>query len=167
MKPFSVFSLILLPFLVSVQAQSPILSTSLTTYVTLGSGRVETTVTSGVVFTSTPSSQQPTVTPGQNSGTLSGSGSRSLPPNSGASNATSSSLTSTSSTPLPTAPTGSGQVPGGGSGGANGGAPAPGQTGAGGIYGPDDSYRSGSMKMSADVLMGSVVVALVGGLVFA
>jgi len=162
MKPTSVLAFFVLPLLAAVQAQSPILSTSFTTYETILSGRIETTITSGVVTTITPSSQQPTATPGSgssNNSSISGSPGGN---NTSGVNGTSSQPSSTSQSPLPTAPT-SGVVAGG-SAGADGGAPAPGQTGAGGIYGPDDGYYNAVMGLNANILLGSIIGAVAGGL---
>ncbi|KAH6917355.1 hypothetical protein BKA70DRAFT_1555881 [Coprinopsis sp. MPI-PUGE-AT-0042] len=65
-----------------------------------------------------------------------------------------SSSRSTSSTPKPTAPT-----EGVSGGGGVKGAPAPGQAGVGGAYGPDDNYIAAATKMTLGVSLLSGVVA--------
>lgn len=74
-------------------------------------------------------------------------------------NSTQSASTTTTPRNLPTAPA---NVDGGGANGA----PSPGQTGVGGIYGPDDNYIAAatSLKRNAFVV-GFVGVALGGALV--
>ena len=70
-------------------------------------------------------------------------------------NATTTSPTSTG--PLPTAPT---NVDGGGAGGA----PSPGATGSGGIYGPPDGYVSGVPSLQWNAMVVSIVGAVVGAI---
>jgi hypothetical protein len=52
----------------------------------------------------------------------------------------------------------------GGSGGAGGGAPAPGQSGPNGIYGPPDGYISAGEILDITLVLGSVIGAVTGGL---
>ena len=40
----------------------------------------------------------------------------------------------------------------------------PGQTGGGGIYGPDDGYTSSVMGSTANVFLGSLMALVVGGI---
>ena len=120
-------------------SSSPVVITStiLSTVVSLGPNRQPTTSVSSIltIITQNP---QPT-------------GNNSNPTNN-------TSTTSSSSTrPLSTAPN---DVTAGG-GGPNG-APLPGQTGSGGIYGPDDNYTSSVMGLTANMFLG-YLVALVGG----
>ncbi|KAI9455861.1 hypothetical protein F5148DRAFT_1225368 [Russula earlei] len=79
-----------------------------------------------------------------------------------ATNSTSSNSTSTQPTstgPLPTAPT---DVNGGGN--APGGAPSPGQSGQGGIYGPNDGYVSGVPSLQWNALVISIAGVIIGAL---
>jgi hypothetical protein len=73
-------------------------------------------------------------------------------------NATSGSTAQPTSTgPLPTAPT---NVNGGGN--ENGGAPSPGQSGSGGIYGPPDGYVSGVAPLQRNTMIVSVAGVFIG-----
>jgi hypothetical protein len=68
--------------------------------------------------------------------------------------------TKTSSTPpLSTAPSDV-TVDGGGPSGA----PVPGQSGGGGIYGPNDNYTSSVMALTANTLLGSLIALIAGGI---
>jgi hypothetical protein len=74
-------------------------------------------------------------------------------------NQTNHTSTSTSTTPLSTAPD---DVTIGGGGPS--GAPVPGQTGGGGIYGPDDGYTSSVMGLTYNMFLGSLTALVAGGL---
>jgi hypothetical protein len=120
---------------------SPVVITSniLSTMVSLGPDRQPTTVVASFLTTITQNPQQ------------TGSGNNTNPTNN------TSTSPSSSTRPLSTAPN---DVTLGG--GGPGGAPVPGQTGGGGIYGPDDSYTSSVMGLTANMFLGCLV-ALVGG----
>lgn len=119
-----------------------ITSTILSTLVSLGPSRQPTTIVSSILTVITQNPQP------------SGSGNNTNPTNN-----TSITSTSSSTRPLSTAPD---DVTVGG-GGANG-APMPGQTGSGGIYGPDDSYTSSVVGLTANMFLGSLVALIGGGL---
>lgn len=40
----------------------------------------------------------------------------------------------------------------------------PGQTGGGGIYGPDDNYTSSVMGLTANMFLGTLVTLIAGGI---
>jgi len=120
---------------------SVILSTSLTTGITIGPGRVESTFTSGVVITITPAPATPT------NGTSNGNNTVSAAP-----------TTSSSTAPLPTAAT---SIYGGGD--APGGAPSPGASAPGGVFGPPDSYTSSVSPMQLNSILFVVAGVVVGG----
>jgi len=83
----------------------------------------------------------------------SGSGNNTNPTNN------STSTTSSSTRPLSTAPNDATA----GGGGPNG-APMPGQSGGGGVYGPDDGYISSVMGLTANMFLGSLAALVAGGL---
>ncbi|KAI0078903.1 hypothetical protein K474DRAFT_1770678 [Panus rudis PR-1116 ss-1] len=156
MRPVALLAYALLPLLAAAQSSqqnstqqgsqaqnaSVVLSTSFTTGITLGPGRVESTFTSGVVFTITPA-PQPTGNNTSNGNSTASGGS--------SSNSTSSKPTSTG--PLPTAAT---DINGGG--GPNG-APSPGASGA--MYGPDDSFTNSVTAMQINTAL-----LVLGGMAF-
>ncbi|KAF9651380.1 hypothetical protein BDM02DRAFT_3110818 [Thelephora ganbajun] len=117
-------------------------STILSTIVSLGPNSQPTTIVSSILTTFT---QNPQAT---------GSGNNTNPTNN-----TSTSTTSSSTRPLSTAPE---DVTAGGGGPS--GAPMPGQSGHGGVYGPDDSYTSSVMGLTANMFLGSLVTLFAGGL---
>jgi hypothetical protein len=119
---------------------SPVVSTSFSVVVSQGS-----TITSAIPVTLTPAPTQ--------SGNSTGNSTSSNTP----SNSTSSSSTKTS--PLPTAPT---DVDGGGNG--PGGAPSPGQSAPGGIYGPPDGYVSGVTRLQRNAVFVSLIGVVFGAL---
>ncbi|KAJ3576666.1 hypothetical protein NP233_g286 [Leucocoprinus birnbaumii] len=124
-------------------SQTVITSTSLTTMVTLGGNRQVSTITSGIVFTTTQI-LTPAPQPSGN-GTISGNSTVSA--------------NSTSITPsnLPTAPT---NINGGGSV-----APSPGAAGVGGAYGPDDNYIAAATALKRNAfVVGFVGIALGGAM---
>ncbi|KDQ63724.1 hypothetical protein JAAARDRAFT_44477 [Jaapia argillacea MUCL 33604] len=152
----SLFTLLFLPVLVFSQSTTPapqssaaspaasgVLTTSLSTAVVLDSNRQASTVTQTAIYTITPS---PTAT---TNGTSSG--------NSTASGGGNGTVSTTPTKPLPTAPT---DVNGGGNG--PGGAPSPGQSAPGGIYGPPDGYIAAAM-LGAHI--NTVLVAAAGAVV--
>lgn len=120
----------------------PVVITSaiLSTMISFGPDRQPTTIVSSILTTITQN-PQPT-----------GSGNNTNPTNN-----TSTTSTSSSTRPLSTAPN---DVTVGGGGPS--GAPVPGQSGGGGIYGPDDGYTSSVMGLTANIFLGCLV-ALVGG----
>ncbi|GJE86090.1 hypothetical protein PsYK624_021700 [Phanerochaete sordida] len=127
----------------STQAPSVILSTSFTTGVGLGPGRVATTFTSSVVFTITPTPTQSSAGNNTSSGN----------------NTTSSSSSPSSTGPLPTAPT---DINGGGDG-PGGNAPAPGQSAPNGIYGPPDGYISAVLALPINAFLACIAAVALGG----
>lgn len=64
---------------------------------------------------------------------------------------------------LPTAPT----SVAGANGGGPGGAPSPGASAAGGIYGPPDGYIAGAEALRSAAVLGSIGFAVGVGLAFA
>lgn len=66
---------------------------------------------------------------------------------------------SSSTVPLSTAPSDV-SVGGGGPSGA----PMPGQSGGGGIYGPNDNYTSSVMALTANMFLGSLIALIAGGI---
>ncbi|KAH9175388.1 hypothetical protein EDB89DRAFT_1946868 [Lactarius sanguifluus] len=154
MPSFLFYSIFLLPFtLMSVLAQSNnasspspsvVVSTSLSVGISFGPNRQPVTVTAAIPVTLTLS---PTPTP---SGNTTGNSTTS-------SNSTSSPPTSTA--PLPTAPT---NVYGGGDG--PGGAPSPGQSGQGGVFGPPDGYVSGVTRLQRNAMVVSLFGVVIGSL---
>ncbi|EGO29032.1 hypothetical protein SERLADRAFT_456355 [Serpula lacrymans var. lacrymans S7.9] len=141
-------ALLVLPLLSTAQSSnSPNvqLSTSVIASVGLGSGRVVTTVLQTTVFTVAAAS--PTVT---SSGNNTSSGNSTNPTNSTTSGNSTSSVTPSN---LPTAAS---SVPGV-NGGPNG-APSPGASAPGGIYGPPDGYIAAANALKRN----AVVVSLLG-----
>ncbi|KAF8168073.1 hypothetical protein B0H34DRAFT_684079 [Crassisporium funariophilum] len=117
----------------SSPALTVVTSSSVSTIVSLGPGRVPTTILTTNVFTTT----QP------------------VPPSATNATSTSSSTTVTRSN-LPTAPA---NVDGGGQNGA----PAPGAKGANGAFGPDDGYIAAAAALAQNAMLAGVVGSLVAG----
>ncbi|KAI0304858.1 hypothetical protein BC826DRAFT_978624 [Russula brevipes] len=152
MRPFHFYSLLLVPFALTtgVLAQNSTTTsnataqvtvfTSVSTGLSLGPNRetVPFTVTIPITTTLTP-----------NNSTSNGNSTNNT------SSATSTKPTSTG--PLPTAPT---DVNGGGNG--PGGAPSPGQTGQGGVYGPPDGYVSGVSSLQRNAMVVGIAGVIVG-----
>lgn len=113
-------------------------STILSTIISTGSNRQQTTFVSSIL-TSFIQSPQPT---GNNTNPTNNTSAR-----------------SSSTRPLSTAP---GDVTIGGGGPS--GAPVPGQSGGGGIYGPDDGYTSSVMGLTANMFLGFLTALVAGGL---
>ncbi|KZV71327.1 hypothetical protein PENSPDRAFT_684728 [Peniophora sp. CONT] len=147
-------ALLLAPLAVWAQSASVSVSTSflVTNVLTVSNGnRVFATISSAIPITITAAAASSSAT---GSAAASGSGNGTTAATTGSTNGTTAASTSTSSTsssPLPTAV--ASNVNGGGSA-LNGGAPTPGASGAGGIYGPDDGYHvSGAVRAAAAVAM--------------
>lgn len=123
---------------------SPVVVTStiLSTIIGFGPDRQPTTIVSSILTTITQS-PQPAAT-----------GNNTNPTNN-----TSTTSTSSSTRPLSTAPD---DVTIGGGGPS--GAPMPGQSDSGGIYGPDDGYTSSVTGLTANMFMGSLAALIAGGL---
>ncbi|KAG1870063.1 hypothetical protein F4604DRAFT_2018819 [Suillus subluteus] len=130
-------------------SQSVQLSTFTTVEETLGSNRQTSTITQITVVTITPT---PT-----GSATVSASGNSSSTITSGANNGTTTSIASSN---LPTAAS----TVAGADGGPNG-APSPGASASGGIYGPPDGYIAGAETLRSGNVLGAVVLFVGGALV--
>ncbi|THH15966.1 hypothetical protein EW146_g4590 [Bondarzewia mesenterica] len=154
MRPSILFALIFSPLVAYAQSSQASggggvsVSTSFSASVSFDNNRQLTTVSVAIPITITPTTSASSASA---SGNSSASASRSASGNSTASSTGSSNSTRSSSTstgPLPTAPT---SVDGGGNGAD--GAPSPGATAAGGIYGPGDGYISGAMPMQRNAVL--------------
>ncbi|KAI9460848.1 hypothetical protein BJY52DRAFT_1260901 [Lactarius psammicola] len=158
MRSFLLYSIFFLPFtLMSVLAQSNnsnassptvVVSTSFSVGISFGPNRQPVTITTPIPVTLTLSPSTPT--PSGNT-----TGNSTTPSNS----TSSTSSPPTSTAPLPTAPT---NVYGGGDG--PGGAPSPGQSGQGGIFGPPDGYVSGVTHMQRNAMVVSLIGVVIGSL---
>lgn len=123
----------------------------ISTFPTLGPDRQASTATRTFVFTTTQilsPAPQPT-----GNGTA---GNSTTP----AGNSTQSASSTTTHSNLPTAPT---NVDGGGANGA----PLPGQTGVGGIYGPDDKYIAAATSLKHNAYVVGFVGFVLGGAMLA
>ncbi|KAF8973951.1 hypothetical protein BDZ97DRAFT_408557 [Flammula alnicola] len=114
--------------------------TSLSTGISIGPGRVETTVVATQRITSVLPIATTNTTAGNNT----------------TANATTSASTTTTPANLPTAPT---NVDGGGQGGA----PVPGATGNNGAFGPGDGYIAAASTLAKNALAVSLLGSLIGG----
>ncbi|OAX42349.1 hypothetical protein K503DRAFT_766819 [Rhizopogon vinicolor AM-OR11-026] len=148
MHLLSLFLALAFPLL-SLAQSSVQLSTSTIVEETLGSNRQTSTITQVTVFTITPTA---TIT-----STNSASGN-----SSSVGNSTSvGNGTTTSSIVSSNLPTAASTVAGANGGGADG-APSPGATGSGGIYGPPDGYIAGAEALRSANILGAIGL-LVGG----
>ena len=122
-------------------SSSPVVITTaiLSTMISSGANNQQTTIVSSFLTTITQNPQQ------------SGSGNNT--------NSTNKTTTSSSTRPLSTAPDDATAGGGGPSG-----APVPGQSGGGGIYGPDDGYTSSVVGLGANMFLGSLTALVAGGL---
>ncbi|KXN89996.1 hypothetical protein AN958_05001, partial [Leucoagaricus sp. SymC.cos] len=134
----------------SQPSQTVITSTSISTFVTLGSDRQASTATSTFIFTTTQVLTPAPLPSGNGTGNGTVSGNNTLSAN-----------TTTTPRNLPTAPA---SVDGGG--GSNG-APLPGQTGNGGIYGPDDNYTAAATALKHNAFVVGFVGLALGGAMLA
>ncbi|KAG2159891.1 uncharacterized protein EDB93DRAFT_25000 [Suillus bovinus] len=141
--------LLALPLLSLAQSSSVQLSTSTIVEETLGSNRQTSTITQITVFTITPA---PTA-----SASVSVSGNSSSAITSGSNNGTTTSIASSN---LPTAAS----TIAGADGGPNG-APSPGASASGGIYGPPDGYIAGAQALRGAKILGAVGLFVGGALV--
>ncbi|KIJ68420.1 hypothetical protein HYDPIDRAFT_24702 [Hydnomerulius pinastri MD-312] len=156
MRQSFLFAFLALPIL--SLAQSAQVSTSWIVQETLGPNRQISTISQATVITIAPAPAPSGTGSGSNSGTASGGNS------SGASNASGGSggnATSTSTTPA-NLPTAASAVPGA-DGGPNG-APSPGASAPGGIYGPPDGYIAGAEALRSAGMVSFVACAVGGAL---
>ncbi|KAH9968937.1 hypothetical protein BC827DRAFT_1152056 [Russula dissimulans] len=157
MRPSLIYSLLLVRFtFTSVFAQQ---SNAPSTSTSPAGGGVSTSFSTGVSLSERQTvpftvAVPITLTATSNSPAASGNGTSN---STNSSNSTSTNTTSTG--PLPTAPT---NVDGGGN--EQGGAPSPGQSGQGGVYGPPDGYVSGVSSLQWNALVVSVAGVIVGAL---
>ncbi|TFK57275.1 hypothetical protein OE88DRAFT_114594 [Heliocybe sulcata] len=161
MQPLSLLALLFLPLLALAQSSNnnAQVITSLSTgivFVSGASGRQESTTVATILQTITNAASG--TSSGSAQPTASGNSTRSGNQTTAAASGTASGNVSTIPySMLPTAPT---SVDGGG---INGGAPSPGATGAGGIYGPDDGYISGVLGTHVNTVLLSLVGVVIGG----
>ncbi|KAH7883616.1 hypothetical protein F5I97DRAFT_1929873 [Phlebopus sp. FC_14] len=143
------FLLALLAFPLLSFAQSAQLSTSWIIQQTVGSNQQTSTISQATIITIGPTPSQTGSAGGSSSIISSGSAS-----NASATTASGGNSTSTSVAPsnLPTAPT---SVAGADGGGPNG-APSPGASAAGGIYGPPDGYIAGAEAVRSPGVIGVI-----------
>ncbi|EPQ60794.1 hypothetical protein GLOTRDRAFT_109142 [Gloeophyllum trabeum ATCC 11539] len=155
----SLLALLFFPLLVlSQNSNNGQVITSLSTGVVIVSGsngRQEATTTATIIQTLTNAGNNTA----QPTGNATQSGNQTSPSQTASGNSSSSTIPYSL---LPTAPT---SIDGGG---GDGGAPSPGASGAGGVYGPDDGYIAAALMANVNVVLVSLAGILVGGaLVFA
>ncbi|KAI0283296.1 hypothetical protein BGY98DRAFT_951671, partial [Russula aff. rugulosa BPL654] len=154
MRSFVFYSLFLVPFTTvlaqnnnnnasSAASAQVTVFTSFSTGISLDQNRQTATFLTAIPVTLTLTANSPNAT------------GNSTNSNSTSSNSNSTSTNSTSTGPLPTAPT---DVNGGGNG--PNGAPSPGQTGTGGVYGPPDGYVSGVSSLQWNAMVVGIAGAI-------